>query len=184
MCRSHQNLTNAGGDEDDFCAIFRLSRREFLTRTLALGAVAAPTSSGALCRVLRGNSKQGSIESKISHFCLQLCRRLQSKLTANSIALSFRVGFGRQIAFGGSEPGRVCTTRFWNTRVHPIPPSLFTCNFVWGAQPRAQPPKNAFLRPPETRTTVTDCPPTLQAGPRYPRGRACPVGWPSAAPIP
>ena len=47
-----------------------------------------------------------------------------------------------------------------------------------------QPPKNAFLRPPETRTTGTNCPPTLQAGPRYPRGRACPVGWPSAAPIP
>ena len=47
-----------------------------------------------------------------------------------------------------------------------------------------QPPKNAFLRPPETLTTGTDCLPTLQAGPRYPRGRACPVGWPSAAPVP
>ena len=56
---------------DDFCAIFRLSRREFLTRTLALGAVAAATSSGALCKVLRGNSKQGSIESKRGHFCSQ-----------------------------------------------------------------------------------------------------------------
>ena len=39
-----------------------------------------------------------------------------------------------------------------------------------------QPPKNAFCRPPETRTTGTDCLPTLQAGPRYLRGRACPVG--------
>ena len=47
-----------------------------------------------------------------------------------------------------------------------------------------QPPKNAFCRPPETRTTGTDCLPMLQAGLRYLRGRACPVGWPSAAPIP
>ena len=47
-----------------------------------------------------------------------------------------------------------------------------------------QPPKNAFCRPPETRTTGTDCLPTLQSAPRYLRGRACPVGWPSAAPIP
>ena len=97
---------------------------------------------------------------------------------------AFRVGFGRQIAFGGSEPGRVCHTRFWQHPGALHPPSLFTCDFVWGAQPRAQPPKNAFLRPPETRTTGTNCLPTLQAGPRYPRGRACPVGWPSAAPIP
>jgi len=55
--------------------------------------------------------------------------------------------------------------------------------YEW-TQPRAQPPKNAFCRPQKTRTTYTDGPPTLQSGPRYPRGRACPVGWPSAAPIP
>ena len=47
-----------------------------------------------------------------------------------------------------------------------------------------QPPKNAFCRPQETRTTNTDGPPTLQAGSRHPRGRACPMGWPSAAPVP
>ena len=65
--------------------------------------------------------------------------------------------------------------------IHPIPRGLFSCIFeyVW-----TQPPKNAFCRPQQTRTTSTDGPLTLQAGPRYPRGRACPVGWPSAAPVP
>ena len=79
----------------------------------------------------------------------------------------------------GFAPRDFCTTR-----LHPIPPSLLHAILYGWTQPRAQPPKNAFLRPPETWTTCTDCLPTLQAGPRYPRGRACPVGWPSAAPIP
>ena len=75
------------------------------------------------------------------------------------------------------KPGRVCTTRFWSTPS----PFHFLHAILYGW---SQPPKNAFVRPPETRTTGTDCPPTLQSGPRYPRGRACPVGWSSAAPIP
>ena len=37
-----------------------------------------------------------------------------------------------------SEPGRVCHTRFWQHPGALHPPSLFTCDFVWGAQPRAQ----------------------------------------------
>ena len=72
---------------------------------------------------------------------------------------------------------------FWTTRVHPIPPSLFTCNFVWVDATPENPAKIAFCRPPETRITCTDGPLTLQTGLRYPHGRACPVGWPSAAPV-
>ena len=84
----------------------------------------------------------------------------------------------------GPSTAGFATRDFGSTRVHPIPLHFLHAILYEWTQPRAQPPKNAFLRPPETRTTGTDCLPTLQAGPRYPRGRACPVGWPSAAPIP
>ena len=84
----------------------------------------------------------------------------------------------------GPRPARFAPRDFGSTRVHSIPLHFLHAILYEWTQPRAQPPKNAFLRPPETRTTGTDCLPTLQAGPRYLWGRACPVGWPSAAPIP
>ena len=78
-----------------------------------------------------------------------------------------------------SRPGRpaICIRDF----DPPHPPFTFYLHFCMLV---AQPLKNAFCRPQQTRTTSTDGPLTLQAGPRHPRGRACPVGWPSAAPVP
>ena len=59
--------------------------------------------------------------------------------------LSFRVGFGRQIPFGGTEHCRVCTTRFLYHSVAPHPPFTFTCNFVWvDATPGATPEKRVL----------------------------------------
>ncbi len=76
-----------------------------------------------------------------------------------------------------TEPAEVLTAAIWSTPslVHTYDANLYE----W-----TQPPKNAFYQPQETRTTGTDAPPTLQASPGHPRGRACPVGRPSAAPIP
>ena len=84
----------------------------------------------------------------------------------------------------GPSTAGFATRDFGSTRVHSIPLHFLHATLYEWTQPRAQPPKNAFCQPQETQTTCTDGPPTLQADPRYPRGRACPVGWPSAAPIP
>ena len=90
---------------------------------------------------------------------------------------------GAKSRLAGPSMAGFATRDFGPPEVHPIPRSLFTCNFVWVDATPENPAKIAFCRPPKTRTTCTDGPPTLQAGPRYPRGRACPVGWPSAAPV-
>ena len=54
----------------------------------------------------------------------------------------FRVGFGRQIAFGGSEAGTVCHTRFWQHPGALHPPFTFYMRFCMsGRNPGRNPRK-------------------------------------------
>ena len=89
---------------------------------------------------------------------------------------AFRVGFGRQIAFGGSEPGRVCHTRFWQHPGALHPPSLFTCDFVWvDATPGATPEKRVLAASGDTDNRHRW--PTHAAGrPQVPPGASLPGG--------